>query len=1356
MPDTDIDDLAAGQVLTQTYTVTVNDGQGGTVDQQVTVTITGTNDAPESADKTLTIDEDSQYTFEASDFSFSDVDDGDSLQSVKITTLPSAGSLVLNNIAVTQNQVITATDIPNLVFTPAPDANGVGYSSLGFTVSDGIQESAAQSIAFDVTLINDAPTDITITNNFIAENALGPVIGTLNTIDVDASTEPFGVHQYTVSDNRFEIINDQLKLKDGQFLNFETDGSTLELTVTATDDNNSGLSVSQSFTLNVGNLNEAPVINAQSFTIDENTATDGSVIVGRVIALDIDAGDALTYSILSGNEEGNFSIDESTGDISVVNALNHESVDVYNLTIQVQDSQGDSQSASVAINVANINDSPELNQGLQNQSSGITANIGGEFSYQIPANAFRDQDLGDTLAYSVSGMPSGLVFNPVTRTIAGTPSSTEVGDHTITVTVTDDAGLSASDSFIMRVGNAKVLEESIDNAINLVAEAGIISYTITSLPNLGTVKKADGTIVTLNTILTNIELEGLLYDAPKEYDNVSDIGLFSYQYQDGGTQTKSARIVVEAVNDLPEITAPAGKDTSTLSLNPINGVYVEDDDISSEIMEISLSVNSGKLFLGNTEGLEFISGGNGESSMTIRGRLTQGPEPQADLNFSFRDAVEPVLDQRTGISGNLSGATRVTDPVHGGVIHLDQTTDKITLDTPYGINTEWTLSARFKNADLNGWGSLFFSSASHYHVITNTGTNELGVYHNGSFVGSGYTLSSGTLGNSWHTITAVGKGGKTYFYLDGTHVGTANAQVTENVSVIGNNAGGTELFSEYLDDVRIYDSAIFPELDLASAIGGSQDDFHLFFSDQANPNIDTEHDIATTFTSVDIIHDSEQGSVAGFDSNSDVINFDQPFDLTNEWTISTDFKGLFSGNVWNTSARDDTAGHHIIIQQSTSLLGVYADDGSAFHSSGYIITGIDNNSWHNLTAVGKGGKTFFYLDNEHVGTSDYQVTTNIQAIGNYQLGSQPFAEHLDNFRVFNTALEPDHINLQGPVQKALEGLAYTPDSDATGDTLTITTNDLNNTTGVDGTKTDSHTVTLNVAQLPFPIEEDFTTSPSDWSIQDDAVHQSSVTGATDGGLLQLTGLSDYETGFSVLNTPFSSSLGIQVEFDYFAGGGTAADGMLFFLADGSQSTVTAGASGGGMGYSPFSGTGTNGLSGAYMGIGFDEYGNFAGDSTNRKDSVVIRDGGNGTTGYGYLSHYQVSSFGGIDDTNITTDSSGDGNGYDWRKVRLTLDSEQKLTLEMSWDNGSSWQTLYDQYDYGANTSQALPDTFKLGFTGATGGANNFHWVDNVSVKVPTDLSVTNPVEPGMPPSAMRSAGSSPLKIPAITTPLKPV
>jgi Bacterial Ig domain/Bacterial cadherin-like domain len=117
------------------------------------------NNPPTAADKTLTINEDNNYTFTAADFGFSDVDTGDTLASIKITQLPTAGTLTLNSNAVTTNQIITAADIPNLVFTPATNANGTGYANWKFTVNDGTTDSTtANTITVNVTPVNDAPT----------------------------------------------------------------------------------------------------------------------------------------------------------------------------------------------------------------------------------------------------------------------------------------------------------------------------------------------------------------------------------------------------------------------------------------------------------------------------------------------------------------------------------------------------------------------------------------------------------------------------------------------------------------------------------------------------------------------------------------------------------------------------------------------------------------------------------------------------------------------------------------------------------------------------------------------------------------------------------------------------------------------------------------------------------------------------------------------------------------------------------------------------------------------------------------------------------------------------------------------
>ena len=143
-------------------TFTVSDGALESAPATLTINVdnvdsTPANSAPVAADSAVTLDEDGSHTFSASEFGFTD-SDGDALHSIKITQLPAAGSLTLSGTAVTANQVITAADIPNLVFTPAANANGAGYASFDFTVSDGTVESAAETMTLNVDAVNDAPT----------------------------------------------------------------------------------------------------------------------------------------------------------------------------------------------------------------------------------------------------------------------------------------------------------------------------------------------------------------------------------------------------------------------------------------------------------------------------------------------------------------------------------------------------------------------------------------------------------------------------------------------------------------------------------------------------------------------------------------------------------------------------------------------------------------------------------------------------------------------------------------------------------------------------------------------------------------------------------------------------------------------------------------------------------------------------------------------------------------------------------------------------------------------------------------------------------------------------------------------
>ena len=122
-----------------------------------------TTPAPTTSDATITISQDTAYTFEASDFNFADDDTGDTLDSVRVVTLPDAGGLTLNGRVVTLNQVVSRGDIDadRLVFTPAPNANGSPYTTFSFKVSDGTNESEAATMTINVLEGINQPSTIT-------------------------------------------------------------------------------------------------------------------------------------------------------------------------------------------------------------------------------------------------------------------------------------------------------------------------------------------------------------------------------------------------------------------------------------------------------------------------------------------------------------------------------------------------------------------------------------------------------------------------------------------------------------------------------------------------------------------------------------------------------------------------------------------------------------------------------------------------------------------------------------------------------------------------------------------------------------------------------------------------------------------------------------------------------------------------------------------------------------------------------------------------------------------------------------------------------------------------------------------
>ncbi|MEZ0487203.1 cellulose binding domain-containing protein [Fibrella aquatica] len=112
------------------------------------------------------------------------------------------------------------------------------------------------------------------------------------------------------------------------------------------------------------------------------------------------------------------------------------------------------------------NTAPTLANAIPAQSG----KVGEPFSYVIPANTFTDQQTPNSLTLTVTGLPPGLTFT-APATISGTPLTAIGSPFTITVTATDQSGLSVSTTFLLTIEPPMtpiltVLHRDVDNYAN--------------------------------------------------------------------------------------------------------------------------------------------------------------------------------------------------------------------------------------------------------------------------------------------------------------------------------------------------------------------------------------------------------------------------------------------------------------------------------------------------------------------------------------------------------------------------------------------------------------------------------------------------------------------------------------------------------------------------------------------------------------------------------------------------------------------------------------------------------------------------------------------------------------------------
>jgi len=181
--------------------------------------------------------------------------------------------------------------------------------------------------------------------------------------------------------------------------------------------------------------NQPPVIDDQSFAVDENAA-DGTE-AASVAASDPDVGDTLTYAITGGNTDGAFTIDGATGQITVSNsvALNYEVNPIFDLSVEVTDTEGLTDTATVTIGLNDVQEPPVAGDDVYETDQGNTL--------VVPAAGVlgNDQDPdGDPLATTlIAGPANGSLTLNADGSFEYTPNGGFSGADTFTYVANDGA-----------------------------------------------------------------------------------------------------------------------------------------------------------------------------------------------------------------------------------------------------------------------------------------------------------------------------------------------------------------------------------------------------------------------------------------------------------------------------------------------------------------------------------------------------------------------------------------------------------------------------------------------------------------------------------------------------------------------------------------------------------------------------------------------------------------------------------------------------------------------------------------------------------------------------------------------------
>ncbi|MEM1038031.1 MAG: tandem-95 repeat protein, partial [Pseudomonadota bacterium] len=662
----------------RTVSVTVNDGEDDSAVATTTVLVSGVNDAPTANDDgPFTITEDQSFTLSATGLLFNDTDPEDDPRTIVSVQDAVNGTVVLNgdntvtftpgadyfgpaSFTYTVEDPSNAQDTAtvNLIVDPVNDApevdldaalTGTGFSTVYNEGDTAILVTDPTVAVSDVDGSTIASATVTLTNGQIGDRL---TVGSLPT-GITAAVTPAGplvvpgTTTVTLSGGA-TLADYELALQAVSFDSVSTNPSatTRMVSVVVSDGGASSTPAMTDITFNT--VNDAPVAVADGpFTLDEDTpfARGQATFVFN----DTDGeGDPLT--ITSVQDATNGTVDLTAGVVTFTPDADYSGPASFTYT--VDDGNGGSNTGSVTLIIAAVNDAPVLDLDAVSGGGGYAGSYtenGVGVAVVDASVAISDVDnttlfgasvtltngaVGDVLA--ATGLPLGITVSispamplvvPGTATLtlsgagsladyqlalqgvtyASSSDNPDTADRLISIAVNDGAVNSASAMSVISVTATNDAPTSLDDGPLTVAEdtplvmpAGSLTFndsdaegeflTVTSVqdPVNGTVEMTAGTIT---------------FTPDADYSGPAS---FTYTVEDtnGAASTSTVSIDVTPVNDaaaldLDSLTAGTGSSVPYVendAATPLVGGDVTLSDVDDTLIESAMvTLNNGQI-----------------------------------------------------------------------------------------------------------------------------------------------------------------------------------------------------------------------------------------------------------------------------------------------------------------------------------------------------------------------------------------------------------------------------------------------------------------------------------------------------------------------------------------------------------------------------------------------------------------------------------------------------------------------------------------------------------------------------------------------------------------------------------------